>query len=87
MASGYGDKLFLLGGFAGQEMDDIYVYDLKSKQWNLLGDVKLPVPRSVCVSGGIRVKKNSRLSFDCIQNLYLAVYDRHLRCKSLFFIG
>ena len=56
MASGYGDKLFLLGGFAGQEMDDIYVFDLKSKQWNLLGDVKLPVPRSVCVSGGINVR-------------------------------
>ena len=57
MASSYGDKLFLLGGFAGQEMDDIYVYDLKSKQWNYLGDVKLPVPRSVCISGSIQVRK------------------------------
>ena len=80
MASGQGDKLFLLGGFAGQEMDDIYVYDLKSKQWNLLGDVKLPVPRSVCVSGSIKVRKKFKMIF-C---LYPKLHYTHILLYILY---
>ena len=55
VASSRGDKLFLLGGFAGKEMDDIYSYDLRLKTWKYLADVKLPIPRSVCVSTSISV--------------------------------
>ena len=33
VASKAGDKLFLIGGFAGKEMDDIYIYDLNKKVW------------------------------------------------------
>ena len=49
-------KLFVLGGFDGNETDDIYIYDLKLKSWNHLKDLKLPTPRSVCVSTNINVR-------------------------------
>ena len=40
---------------AGQEMDDVYVYDLKAKTWKYLSQVKVPIPRSVCISSKISV--------------------------------
>jgi len=57
VASKNGDKIFLLGGFAGcgcdgVEMADIYVYDLKSKQWTIMVQT-LPTPKSVCIATGI----------------------------------
>jgi hypothetical protein len=55
VASSCGEKLFLLGGFAGKESDDIYIYDLKLKFWKHLNHLKLPIPRSVCVSAKISV--------------------------------
>ena len=55
IASSCGTKLFLVAGFAGKEMDDIYIYDIKSKTWTYLKDVTLPDPRSVCVSAGLQV--------------------------------
>ena len=60
IASSCGSKLFLVAGFAGKEMDDIYIYDIKSKTWTYLKDVTLPDPRSVCVSAGLQVR-NSEL--------------------------
>ena len=55
MASSCGTKLFLLGGFDGEEMGDIYVYNLKEKVWTYLKDLKLPAPRSVCVYSRLQV--------------------------------
>jgi len=55
IAANCGTKLFLVGGFAGKEMDDIYIYDLKSKVWNYLKDVTLPDPRSVCISAEMQI--------------------------------
>jgi len=55
VASSCGNKLFLLGGFAGKEMDDIHIYDLKKSAWTYLKDVTLPFPRSVCISAGIQI--------------------------------
>jgi len=55
VASKAGDKLFLIGGFAGKEMDDVYIYDLNKKVWKFLTETKLPTPRSVCISTGITV--------------------------------
>ena len=56
VASKAGDKLFLIGGFAGKEMDDVYIYDLNKKDWKFLTQTKLPTPRSVCISTGITVR-------------------------------
>lgn len=53
IASKNEDKLFLVAGFAGKEMDDIYIYDLKSNLWKHLSQTRLPRPRSVCISAGI----------------------------------
>ena len=36
-------------------MDDVYVYDLKAKTWKYLSQVKVPIPRSVCISSKISV--------------------------------
>ena len=55
VASKAGDKLFLIGGFAGKEMDDVYIYDLNKKAWKFLTETKVPTPRSVCISTGITV--------------------------------
>ena len=49
-------KLFLLGGYDGKEMDDIYIYDLKEKIWTYLKELKLPKARSVSVSTGLHVR-------------------------------
>ena len=57
VASHCGTKLFLLGGFDGDELDDVYVFDLKEKNWTYLKDLKLPEPRSVCVYSGLQVSK------------------------------
>ena len=56
VASHCGTKLFLLGGYDGQEMDDIYIYDLKKKVWANLKELKLPKARSVSVSTGLHVR-------------------------------
>jgi len=63
IASKNEDKLFLVAGFAGtecsgQEMDDVYTFDLKSKVWKHLSHVKVPVPRSVCISSKITIDGN-----------------------------
>ena len=55
VASSCGTKLFLLGGFDGEEMGDIYVYNLKEKVWTYLKNLELPSPRSVCVYSGLQV--------------------------------
>ena len=56
VASHSGKKLFLLGGYDGQEMDDVYIYDLKEKFWTYLKESKLPKARSVSVSTGLHVR-------------------------------
>ena len=62
IASKNEDKLFVVGGFAGQEMDDVYTYDLKSNVWKLQSQMKLPFPRSVCISSGITVSQMQLIS-------------------------
>jgi len=63
IASKNGDKIFLVAGFAGdscagKEMDEIYIFDLKSKSWKLVSQT-LPTPRSVCISTKISLGKNN----------------------------
>ncbi|XP_066915449.1 uncharacterized protein [Clytia hemisphaerica] len=60
VASNCGTKIFLLGGFSGKEMDDIYIYDLKSKVWKYTKELKLPDPRSVCISAGMQIPGKGR---------------------------
>ena len=64
VASKAGDKLFLIGGFAGKEMDDVYIYDLNKKVWKFLTQTKVPTPRSVCISTGITVSACLIISLD-----------------------
>ena len=46
-------------------MDDIYIYDLKSKVWNYLKDVTLPDPRSVCISAEMQVNIFISFAYSC----------------------
>merc|ERR1712110_14770 len=55
-ASPNGDKLFVIGGFSGEERNDIWMFDLIQENWNQVEPKGEPLrPRSVCSSGALRV--------------------------------